>query len=121
MAESKLRRIADLRPHSFVYFDNNSSHFTSISAGGYKDINFNIYSIGMPSGGTFIGTTVLSDRNSNIVVGIVSSNNDNYTFRFYNPSNSAQTIRGLVMIGIYLLGGGNKRVTTPGNTLRCAA
>ena len=88
---------------SWVFFDDDSSHYGDVSAHGYKQYEINVVNAGSPvPPDVYTGYIVLNDRNSNLIVTITSKSGNTLTFRWYNPTNSTQRIQGIVAIFRYL-------------------
>lgn len=89
---------------SWVFLDSDSTHYASVAAYGYYDAILNIYTLsgGVTNPSKLTGYTVLCDRNANLLVSIVSQSGNTLTFRWHNPTNTAQTIQGIVGIFRYL-------------------
>lgn len=79
-----------------------SSHVQSIPAYSYKDVTYNLTSLGATKGGAFVGYSVLTDSNQNLILNFASITGNNIVVRFHNPTNTAQTMHGVIAILKYL-------------------
>ena len=83
-------------PHNRVYLEGTKS--VNINAYSHYTLEYSKATLGYI--GAFLGCTVMCDRNEHIIVSNVSSQNGAYSFRFYNPTNSTQASKGLILIMI---------------------
>ena len=91
-------KITKIRTGQTVCFDNNTSHYTSIPAYGYKDYVVDMESVHGIIVGNITGFLLLCDRNQSLIVQAVSQSGNTLSLRWYNPTNTAQTIGGYVAI-----------------------
>lgn len=79
-----------------------TTHKYTIAAYSHKDFTVDLTTLGATLANQMVGFSVLCDNNANLIVTMCSSSGNGVTFRVHNPTNSSQTMGGVVGILKYL-------------------